>query len=123
MPLTYRYSSSWHSLNSSLSQFSSSDESEQSRSTSPTSDLSAMPQASSNTADPHLHSTPLTSADFSGNFHKSPEYMGEYATTTKPEDRPVRPHVRDLFNIASRASDDKQENENETVPEESLSRL
>jgi hypothetical protein len=48
--------------------------------------------------DPHLHPAQLvTPADVSGTYKKSPESMGEYATTTKPEEPTSRPDVRDLF--------------------------
>ena len=48
--------------------------------------------------DPHLHPMQLlTPADVSGTYKKSPESMGEYATTTKPEEPTSRPDVRDLF--------------------------
>ncbi len=90
---------------------------------SPSSDLSSDGRRSSNTADPHLHSIPLTSANFMGAYQKSPEYLGDYATTTKPEETVSRPHVRDLFSNPSRISDENQENDIETAPEDSTTRL
>ncbi|CAF3492449.1 unnamed protein product [Rotaria sordida] len=77
----------------------------------------------SNTNDPNLHSGPLTSANFSGAYNKSAEYMGEFATITKPEEYVSRPHVRDLFNNQFRTSDEKQENNSETASNESVTRL
>lgn len=87
------------------------------------SDPSNTDQMSSNIADPHLHRAPLTSADFSAAHHKSPEYLGEYATTTKPEEHVVRPHVRDLFNNPSRTDDEKQENQIKPISDDSTTRL
>ena len=94
-----------------------------STSASPTNDPSSHNQTSPDTADPHLHSSPLTSASFSGMFHKSPEYMGEYATTTKPEEHTARPNIRDIFNNQSRTPDEKQENDNERASDDSSTRL
>jgi len=89
-------------------------------STSPTNDPSCSGQTSSHPTDPHLHSSPLTSANFGSTYQKSPEYMGEYATTTKPEEHQSRPHIRDLF---TRSPDEKQENDTETAPDDSTTRL
>jgi hypothetical protein len=94
-----------------------------SASTSPTNERSSHTQASSNTADPNLHSSPITSSSFSGAFNKSSEYMGEYATTTKPEEHSTRPHMRDIFNNQSRTGDEKKENDNEYASDESSTRL
>jgi hypothetical protein len=94
-----------------------------SRSSSLTNDPLSGSPTSSNTNDPHLHPTPLTSANFSGTYHKSPEYMDEYATTTKPEEHSSRPHVRDLFNTQSRAPDEKQENDTEADSDDHMTRL
>lgn len=80
-------------------------------------------QTSSNTADPNLHRPALTSADFGGNYYKSPEYLGDYATTTKPEENVARPHVRDLFNNPSRTGDEQQENQIQPTSDDSTSRL
>ena len=95
------------------------------RSSSPSliSDPSNTDQTFSNTADPNLHRHPLTSAEFAGAYHKSPEYLGEYATTTKPEELVARPHVRDLFNDPTRTADEKQENQIKSVSDESTTRL
>jgi hypothetical protein len=41
--------------------------------------------------------------------------MGEYATTTKPEEQSSRPNVRDLFT--------KQENNLDTASDPNISRL
>ncbi len=94
-----------------------------SSSPSPTNDPSSSGQISSNITDPHLHSSPLTSANFSGGFQKSSEYMGEYATTTKPEERASRPNIRDFFNNSSRSPDENQENDFETASNASTTRL
>jgi len=91
-------------------------------STSPTSDPSSSGQTSSNITDPHIHSSPLTSANYSA-FQKSSEYMGNYATTTKPEEHAQRPHVWDLFNNEPRTRDEKEENETETASDERTTRL
>ncbi|CAF4667134.1 unnamed protein product, partial [Rotaria sp. Silwood1] len=80
-------------------------------------------QRFSNTNDPNLHPGPLTAANFSGAYNKSAEYMGEYATATKPEEHSSRPHIRDLFNNQLRTSDEKQENKSETASNESITRL
>lgn len=61
-------------------------------------------------SDPHLHGASLTAADFSGSYNKSPEYMGEFATTTKPEEKTVRTHVKDLFDPSERTSEERQDN-------------
>ena len=94
-----------------------------STSESPVNDPSNDVQASSNVTDPHIHPGPLTSAGFSGNYNKSSEYMGEYATTTKPEEHLQRPHVRDLFANQSRIPDEKQENDTDTVSDDSTTHL
>jgi hypothetical protein len=94
-----------------------------STSTSPVDDPSNNTRTSSNTADPHLHPGPLTSASFSGTYNKSSEYMGEYATTTKPDEHSSRPHVRDLFKNQSRIPDEKQENDNENISDENTTQL
>ncbi|UJR27956.1 hypothetical protein I4U23_009214 [Adineta vaga] len=94
-----------------------------STSTSPVNDPSNDVQTSSNMTDPHIHPGPLTSANFSGTYHKSPEYLGEYATTTKPEEHLVRPNIRDLFANQSRIPDEKQENDVETISDESTTHL
>ena len=73
-------------------------------------DPSVKTTPTSNNNDPHLRTTPLTSADFTGSFRKSPEYMGEYATTTKPEDNGSRRDVRDLFRGTSRTTEEEGEN-------------
>ncbi len=96
---------------------------ERSSSPSPTNDPSNSAQISSNITDPHLHSSPLTSANFGGGFHKSSEYMGEYATTTKPEEHSSRPNIRDFFKNESRSPDEKQENDFETASNASTTRL
>jgi hypothetical protein len=57
----------------------------------------------------------LTAADVSGAYKRSPESMGEYATTTKPEEQSSRPNVRDLFS--------KQENNLDTASDPNVSRL
>lgn len=95
------------------------------RSSSPSliTDPSNTDQTSSNTADPNLHRPPLTSADFGGNYQKSPEYLGEYATTTKPEEHVARPHVRDLFNDPSRTANEKQENPIKSTSDEGTTHL
>jgi hypothetical protein len=49
--------------------------------------------------------------------------MGEYATTTKPDEHLSRPHVRDLFNNQSRIPDEKQENDNETISDDNTTHL
>ncbi|CAF3624212.1 unnamed protein product [Adineta steineri] len=59
--------------------------------------------------DPNLHHLPLTVADFGGTYTKSPEYMGEYATTTKPEEPSSRPDVRDIFNKQSEDVSEQQD--------------
>ncbi|CAF0939437.1 unnamed protein product [Adineta steineri] len=69
--------------------------------------------------DPNLHHIPLTVADFGGTYTKSPEYMGEYATTTKPEEPSSRPDVRDIFN---KQSDDVSEQQDDGSTE-SITRL
>jgi hypothetical protein len=86
-------------------------------------DHSIHDRTSLNTADPHLHSSPLTSANFAGAYHKSPEYLGEYATTTKQEEHVLRPNIRDLFDNPSRTSDDKNENETKTASDDSTTHL
>lgn len=92
-------------------------------SSSPTNDPSSSGQITSNPTDPHLHSTPLTSANFSGAYQKSSEYMGEYATTTKPEENISRPHVRDLFNNSTKKPDEKQDNDTDTAVNDSTTHL
>ena len=77
---------------------------------SPVHDEASSPAASSSTNDPHLHSVLMTSADFSGTYSKSPEYIGDYATTTKPEVQPSRPRAQDLFNDPTRTSHEHEEN-------------
>ncbi|CAF1301854.1 unnamed protein product [Adineta ricciae] len=94
-----------------------------STSASPVNDPSNDVQASSNVTDPHIHPGPLTSASFSGTYNKSLEYMGEYATTTKPEEHLQRPHIRDLFADPSRIPDEKQENDTDTVSDDSTTHL
>jgi hypothetical protein len=76
-------------------------------------------QTSSNITDPNLHSTPLTSANYSGAYQKSHEYLGDYATTTKPEEHVSRPNIRDLF----KNSDEKQEKDTDTTSNESTTHL
>lgn len=98
-------------------------EGDRSSSPSPTNDPSSSGQTPSNATDPHLHSSPLTSANFSGAYQKSSEYMGEYATTTKPEERVARPNLQDLFNNTSRTPDEKQENDIDITPDDSTTRL
>ncbi len=49
--------------------------------------------------------------------------MGEYATTTKPDEHSSRPHVRDLFKNQSRIPDEKQENDNENISDENTTQL
>jgi hypothetical protein len=94
-----------------------------STSTSPTNDPSNNTQISSNTNDPNLHPGPLTSASFSGTYNKSSEYIGDYATTTKPEEHLSRPHMRDIFNNPSQIPDEKQENDTGTASDESTTHL
>ena len=94
-----------------------------SASASPTNDPSSSPPVSSSANEPGTHSVPLTSASVSGLYHKSPEYMGDYATTTKPEERLPRTNIRDLFNHPSRAPDERQENDLENDRDESETRL
>lgn len=72
-----------------------------------------VPTSTITTSKDHLRSTPLISADYSGGFHKSPEYMGEYATTTKPDDHAARPDVRDLFRDPSKTPQEERENADE----------
>lgn len=69
--------------------------------------------------DPHLHNLPITGADISGAYQKSPESMGEYATTTKPEEQFPRPDVRDLFKRRSQDAFEPQDDD----PNESVTRL
>lgn len=95
----------------------------QSPSPTPASDPSSDGHSQSRQTDPHLHSSPLTSANFSGAHQKSPEYLGEYATTTKPEEHIERPNLRDLFNDPSKIPDEKQETDMKASPDESSSRL
>ncbi|UJR21456.1 hypothetical protein I4U23_024541 [Adineta vaga] len=74
--------------------------------------------------DPHLHNISITGADISGTYHKSPESMGEYATTTKPEESFLRPDVRDLFNKRSlNGSETQDDNDDNTDADESITRL
>ncbi|CAF3753833.1 unnamed protein product [Rotaria magnacalcarata] len=80
-------------------------------------------QTFSNRNDPNLHPGPLTSANFSGAYNKSPEYMGEFATTTKPEEHLSRPHIRDFFNNQLRPSDETQENNAEAAANDGVTRL
>jgi hypothetical protein len=49
--------------------------------------------------------------------------MGEYATTTKPEEHSSRPNVRDLFKKRSRNSSGQQENDNEPASDQNITRL
>jgi hypothetical protein len=86
-------------------------------------DSYANDQTSSNATDPHLHPSPLTSATFSGVYHKSPEYLGEYATTTKQEEHVSRPHIRDLFDDPSRTPDEENENKIQPASDDSTTRL
>jgi hypothetical protein len=78
---------------------------------------------SSNTADPHIHSIPLTSTSYGGAYHKSPEYLGEYATTTKPEEHVSRPNIRNLFDDPSRTPDDDDENKTKTASDDNTTHL
>ncbi len=94
-----------------------------SSSPSPTNDPSSNGQTSSNVIDPNLHSTPLTSANYGGTGQKSSEYMGDYATTTKAEERAQRPPVWDLFTDQSRTPDEQQENKSESASDDSTTRL
>jgi len=88
-----------------------------------TTDPASSGQTSSNIADPHIHPNPFTSADFSGAFQKSSEYVGDYATTTKPEEHAPRRHVWDLFSNEPRTRDDKEEDKTETASDERTTRL
>ncbi|CAF1101213.1 unnamed protein product [Adineta ricciae] len=69
--------------------------------------------------DPHLHNLPITGEDISGTYQKSPESMGEYATTTKPEEQSSRPDVRVLFKKRSQNTLEHQDDD----PDESVTRL
>lgn len=88
-----------------------------------TTDPSNNAQEYSNRNDPNLHSGPLTSANFSGAYNKSPEYIGDFATTTKPEEYLPRPHIRDIFKDESRTSDEKREHDSENVSHENVTHL
>lgn len=70
--------------------------------------------------DPHLHPISLTASDFSGTYLKSPEYMGEYATTTKPEEETQHRDVRDLF---PKQSNEQQDINLDTISNNSVTRL
>jgi hypothetical protein len=94
---------------------SSLSEDTRSTSNSPVNDPFTSPAQASSKNDHQLHSAPLTSADFSGTYHKSPEYLGEYATTTKTEEHTSRPHVRDLFVEPSLSSNEDTENEGDAA--------
>jgi hypothetical protein len=58
-------------------------------------------------------------ADVSGTYQKSPEYMDEYATTTKAEEHSSQRNVRDLFPKQSKTSSEQ----NELNLDENVSRL
>lgn len=88
-----------------------------------TSDSSNHNQEFTNVNDPNLHPAVFTSSNYSGAYNKSSEYMGEFATTTKPEEHAVRLHVRDLFKTESRTSDETRENKSETAANDDLTRL
>ena len=62
---------------------------------------------SSRTNDPHIHTAPLTASNFSGTYNKSSEYIGDFATTTKPEENPIRPNIRHLFDIPKRTPEER----------------
>jgi hypothetical protein len=49
--------------------------------------------------------------------------MGEYATTTKPEEHTPRPNVRDLFSQQSENVSEEQENNTDDTADESVTRL
>lgn len=81
------------------------------------------PVVGKNGKDPHLHHIPLTAANFSGSYHKPSEYMGDYATTTKPEENPNRTNVRDLFVKSSSSSEATKSKDEEDDNDPSVSRL
>ncbi len=78
---------------------------------------------SKNGNDPNLHPLSLTAEDFTGTYQKSPEYMGEYATTTKPEEQSSRPNVRDLFPKQSKTLSDQQETNTNAASDQNITRL
>jgi len=49
--------------------------------------------------------------------------MGEYATTTKPEEHSSRPNIRDLFNGQSKNLSEQQENDTDAVSDQNVTRL
>jgi hypothetical protein len=49
--------------------------------------------------------------------------MGEYATTTKPEEQSSRPNVRDLFPKKPKKSSEQQEINIDTISEQDATRL
>ncbi len=73
--------------------------------------------------DPNLHPISLRGADFTGAYQKSSEYMGEYATTTKPEEQSSRPNVRDLFNQQSKNLSEPKEKNPNNASDQNVTRL
>jgi len=49
--------------------------------------------------------------------------MGEYATTTKPEEQSSRPNVRDLFNQQSKNLSEPKEKNPNNVSDQNVTRL
>jgi hypothetical protein len=49
--------------------------------------------------------------------------MGEYATTTKPEEQSSRPNVRDLFPKQSKTLSDQQETNTNAASDQNITRL
>ncbi|CAF3158847.1 unnamed protein product, partial [Rotaria sp. Silwood2] len=78
---------------------------------------------STNRYDPNLHQIYLTATDFSSNYQKSPEYIGEYATITKPEESSSRLNVPDLFSKPSTNSSEQEKNNTNAASDPNITRL
>ncbi|CAF4253836.1 unnamed protein product, partial [Rotaria sp. Silwood2] len=88
-----------------------------------TTSQTSIKSTSTNRQDPNLHQIPLTATDFSSNYQRSPEYMGEYATITKPEEQSSRPGVPDLFSKPSTNSSEEEKNNTNTASDSTITRL
>lgn len=73
--------------------------------------------------DPNIHPTNITAKDVSSSYQKSPEYMGQLATTTKPEENTSRPKASELFDQQSKTTTSEQKNNNNLPAELNATRL
>ena len=76
-----------------------------------------------NTSDPALHPVLLTSANVNTAYNKSSEYVGDFATITKPEAHISQSQLQDVFNNQSRISYEKQDEESETASMKNITYL